>query len=115
MLLRSKVLFAAAAGLVAAAGDIVTTRDFASVKGALDNVNALLLQINDQILNLNAQNVAIQGPALLQLGQVIQPTLGGFNQEVASSEPLTVDETNGLNAARTALSEPFPSLFCCGL
>lgn len=105
MLLRPGILFAAAAGLVAAVGDVLISRDFASVEGALDNVNALLLQINEQTLNLNAQNIASVGPALLQLGQNIQPMLQTFSQQVLSSNPLSVDETNGLNTARTALSK----------
>lgn len=105
MLLRPAILITAAAGLVAAAGETVFTRDFASIKGALDNVNALLLQINDQITNLSTQNIASQGPALLQLASVIQPTIGGFSQQIGASAPLTVDETNGLNTARTALSK----------
>lgn len=93
---------------MAAAGDVVSSRDFASIENALDNVNALLLQINDQITGLNAQNIATAGPALLQLGQNIQPTLGGFGQQVADSAPLSVDETNGLNTARSAFSKCLP-------
>lgn len=91
-----------------AAGD-VKPRDFASIENALESVNALLLQINDQINSLNAQNIATEGPALLQLGQNIQPTLGGFSQQIANSAPLTVDETNGLNTARTAFSKLYLS------
>lgn len=93
---------------MAAAGDIVKSRDFASIENALDNVNALLLQINDQITSLNAQNIATAGPALLQLGQNIEPSLGGFSQQIADSAPLTEDETNGLNTARNAFSKHYP-------
>lgn len=100
----------AAACLVAAtAGEFVTPRDFVSIKNALDNVNSLLLQINNGITSLNTTNVATQAPALLQLAQtVIQPTLGSLSQQVEASAPLSLDETNGLNTARTAFSKPRP-------
>lgn len=90
------------------AAGAVKSRDFASIESALESVNELLLQINNQITSLNADNIATAGPALLQLGQNIQPLLGGFSQQIADSAPLTVDETNGLNTARTAFSKLYP-------
>lgn len=98
MLLRPSILLAAFAGLVAA--------DFAAVSGALDNVNALLLQINSQILNLGANNIASAGPQLLQLGQTIQPSLDSIVKQIASTTPLNAQETANLNAARVALGKP---------
>ncbi|KAJ4422803.1 hypothetical protein N0V82_002582 [Gnomoniopsis sp. IMI 355080] len=105
MLLRPWFLVTTAAYLVAATGNVVGPRDFAAVEGALDNVNTLLLQINNQITGLNTQNIATQGPALIQLSSSIQSTLGSFSQQVATSAPLTVDETNGLNTARMAFAQ----------
>ncbi|KAJ4397112.1 hypothetical protein N0V93_001336 [Gnomoniopsis smithogilvyi] len=100
------LLMTVASCLVMATGNVVTPRDFASIKSALDSVNALLLQINDQINGLDAQNIATNAPALLQFGQtIIQPTLQGFRQQVEASAPLSLDETNGLNTARTAFNQ----------
>lgn len=98
MLLRPSILLTALAGLVAA--------DFALISGALDNVNALLLQVDSQILGLNAGNIATDGPQLLLLGQTIQPSLVGIAQEIAATTPVTAEETTNLNAARVALGKP---------
>lgn len=104
MLLRPAILLAAAAALVGAASDI-HRRDFALIQGALNNVNALLQQIDTSIVGLTAGNIATSGVQLLQLGQTILPSLQTVAAQIQTSAPLSLDETNGLNTARTALGQ----------
>lgn len=110
MLLRPIILLATAAGLVTAASAagtdaVLDPRDFATVSGALSHVNAFLLQMNTAILNLDAQNIATSGPALLQVGQTILPSLQTVAAQVVASTLVTADETNKLNEARIALGK----------
>lgn len=97
MLLRPSAPFTAVAGLVAA--------DSATIFGALNGVNALLLQTNTQLLNLDANNIAMAGPQLGMLGQTIEPSLVGFTQQVPSTTPLNAQKTENLNAARVVLGK----------
>lgn len=97
MLLRPSAPFTAVAGLVAA--------DSATIFGALNGVNALLLQINTQLLNLDANNIAMAGPQLGMLGQTSEPSLVGFAQQVPSTTPLNAQKTDNLNAARVVLGK----------
>lgn len=104
MLLRSTIFLTAATALVGAASE-VHRRDFAIIQGALNNVNALLQQIDTSIVGLTSANIATSGAQLLQLGQTILPSLQSVVSQIQASAPLTLDETNGLNAARTALGQ----------
>lgn len=103
MLLHTGTLLATMAALVGATPGMFR-RDFALIQGALNNVNSLLQTIDTSIVALTPENVATNGPQLLQLGQEIMPTLQGVVAQVQSSQVLTLDETNGLNTARTALN-----------
>lgn len=115
MLLRPSVLLTVAAGLVAARTGSklkLVTRDFATISGALDNVNALLSQINSQILDLNAENIGSAGPVLVIMGRSIRPTLDTIRQQVAGATPLNAQESNNLNAARVALGTSLSKIAC---
>lgn len=103
MRLCSGIILTAMAALVGAARD-VHRRDFALIQGALNNVNGLLQIIDTSITALTPSNVATNGPQLLQLGQEVTPSLQGVLAQIQSSQVLTLDETNGLNTARTALN-----------
>lgn len=103
MLLCSGILLATAAAAVSAAQDVYR-RDFALIQEALNNVNSLLQVVDTAITALSASNIATSGPQLIQLGQGIGPSLEGVLAQIQSSQVLTLDETNGLNTARSALN-----------
>lgn len=103
MLLRSGMLLTALTASVGVARDIYR-RDFALIQGALNNVNSLLQAVDTSITALNTSNIATNGPQLIQLGQGIGPSLNGVLAQIQSSQVLTLDETNGLNTARSALN-----------
>lgn len=106
MLLRPGFFFTATAALVGAVTAVsnVHKRDFTLIQSTLNNVNGLLGQIDTSINALNTTNVATNGPQLLQLGQGVPSSLQGVQDQIQASQVLTVDETNGLNSARIALS-----------
>lgn len=82
----------------------VLRRDFALIQDALGNLNSLLQQLDTSILALNESNIRTAGPALLNLADIIRPSLIGSASQIQSSDPLTLEETQNLNAARTALN-----------
>lgn len=106
MFLRASVLLllTAAAALAGAVSD-AHRRDFNLIQTALNNLNALLRQIDDSILALNTDNITTQGSQILMLGKTVLPSLSGVNAQIQASQPLTLDETLSLNAARTALNQ----------
>lgn len=106
MLLRPGFFLTATAALVGAVTAVshVHKRDFTLIQSTLNNVNGLLGKIDNSINALNTTNVATDGPQLLQLGQGVPASLQGVLDQIQASQVLTVDETNGLNSARTALS-----------
>lgn len=87
-----------------AAGE-VWTRDLAAIQDTLMDLNSLLQQLDKSILALNDDNIDTDGPALLQLADVIQPSLIGSAKQIEESSPLSLQETLSLNAARTALNQ----------
>lgn len=95
---------AAVAMTTASAGEIVK-RDFAVIQDALMNLNSLLQQLDTSILALNEDNIKTDGPALLRLAEIIQPSLIGSAKQIEDSSPLTLQETLSLNTARTALNQ----------
>lgn len=104
MLLRPTIFLTATAALAGAASD-VHRRDFNLVQGALNSVNSLLQQVDISIVSLNSSNIAAAVPQLFQLSQAIAPSLQSSTSQIQASQPLTLDETNGLNTARTALQQ----------
>lgn len=105
MFLRASILLLTAAAALAGAVSDARRRDFNLIQTALNNLNALLRQIDDSILALNTDNITTQGSQILMLGKTVLPSLSGVNAQIQASQPLTLDETLSLNAARTALNQ----------